>query len=620
MIKEKYSDHLYSGEMLAILEISGTPACILDVHHQTVTLNSGLSSELMIDEAELHLSNWLSLFRIHDRGEIYRVIHQLAEWDEAELTVTIPIADVNKTFSCKLLHLSNGDIAVIFSSLFNQTKIPSQKSYQYTKKNPLPSCTVLNLTETFKTQAKTTRTSKVKERLVEAADNFPYGLAMLNSNWEVIYANSVMENMVDLPLSKYYRKKLWDLFSVDDYNNFFQHCLRAMETQETVEFQGTLHKKGIMMDLTIVPSEQGITIIAKDITWYMDQFERLRKSENRFSIITNHIKEACWVCSPETGELVFLSDSFTQIYGVDKEIILNDPPRLFDLIDKEYLDQVKEAALIMTQKEHQVEFTITTPDGESKWIRMKGFPAEDDGKQYVVGIDEEITKIKEMTLLEEKSRQLSTITQMAAGVAHEIKNPLTAIKGFLQIGAVNPDLRDSYHDIILDEVNRIESIVQDFMMLSKPKSSVQLEYVNLDAIISYVSRLLDPDTSNKEVMIHYTCDSKLNGFYCEPKRLKQILINLVSNAMDALDEDGEVQIEAVLQNDELIISVIDNGHGLSEQELTKLGEPFYTTKEKGTGLGIMVTKKMIDDLDGRLNYQSSKNEGTCVTVRLPFRT
>nr|WP_256558169.1 ATP-binding protein [Halobacillus sp. A1] len=121
-------------------------------------------------------------------------------------------------------------------------------------------------------------------------------------------------------------------------------------------------------------------------------------------------------------------------------------------------------------------------------------------------------------------------------------------------------------------------------------------------------------------MIHYTCDSRLNGFYCEPKRLKQILINLVSNAMDALDEDGEVQIEAVLQNDELIISVIDNGHGLSEQELTKLGEPFYTTKEKGTGLGIMVTKKMIDDLDGRLNYQSSKNEGTCVTVRLPFRT
>ncbi len=621
VIKERYSDHLYSGELLAILEVSSTPACLLDVHHQTVTLNQTLSAELKIGETKLHLSNWLSLFQIHNRGEIYRIIHQSSAWNETELSVSIQVSNQSKVFSCKMLHLSNGNIAVIFSSPTNKTNKSSQRSYQDTNtQNPLPSSSVLNMTEAFNTRASTTRTSQVKERLVQAADYFPYGLAMLNSNWEVIYANPKMEEMVGLKLSDYYRKKLWELFPVDEYNNFFQHYLRAMETQEPVDFHGHLYKTGIEMDITVVPSEQGATIIAKDISRYNKQLESMRNAEERFNLLSGNIKEACWICSPDLGELHYLSDAFTNIYGLDKQVIMDNPGAFYELIDDEYLEIVKEAGIIMTQKEHQVEYTITTPAGEKKWIRMRGFPAEDQGRKYVVGIDEEITKIKEMSLLEEKSRQLSTITQMAAGVAHEIKNPLTAIKGFLQIGAANPDLRDSYHDIILDEVNRIESIVQDFMMLSKPKSSVQLEYVNLEAIISYVSRLLDPDSSSKEVMIHYTCDSNLKGFYSEPKRLKQILINLVANAMEALGEDGEVQIEAVIHQQELIISVIDNGHGLSEQELSKLGEPFYTTKEKGTGLGIMVTKKMIDDLDGEINYQSSKGEGTCVTVRLPYRT
>ncbi|MCU6340116.1 hypothetical protein KW823_26760, partial [Enterobacter quasiroggenkampii] len=110
-----------------------------------------------------------------------------------------------------------------------------------------------------------------------------------------------------------------------------------------------------------------------------------------------------------------------------------------------------------------------------------------------------------MTDLHAKSQLLSIITLMPVDIGHDSKNLLTAIKGFLQIGAANPDLRDSYHDIILDEVNRIESIVQDFMMLSKPKSSVHLETVDLESIITYVSRLLDPDSSNKGIKLFHTC-------------------------------------------------------------------------------------------------------------------
>ncbi|WP_245807820.1 ATP-binding protein [Halobacillus massiliensis] len=621
MIKEKYSDHVNSDEMLYILGVSGTPACLLDVHHQTVTLNNELKNELLLDESNLHMSRWLSLFEMLDRGEIYRTIHQNSKWNEKEMSVSVKTTHTSKRYYCKMLHLSNNNIAFIFSSQFNKPYLPvfKQKS-DCDHINPLPRGSVLHKTEMFATQPKTTRTSQVKERLVQSSDYFPHGIAMLNRNWEIIYANNAMEKMVNLKLSQYYRKKIWDLFPIDDYYDFFQHYLRAMETQEIVNFIGELFKPHLLLGVTVVPSDQGITIIAQDVTSSTQQLRDLEQVRDRFTLLSENIKEACWICYPQENKLIYLSPAFNEIYGLDKAEVLKEPGLIFSLIDDEFLPEVQEAGKLMTEQKYEVEYSITTPAGEKKWVRMRGFPVKENGQTFVIGMDEDITKFKEMTELQEKSQQLSTITQMAAGVAHEIKNPLTAIKGFLQIGAANPDLRDSYHDIILDEVNRIESIVQDFMMLSKPKSSVQLETVDLESIITYVSRLLDPDSSNKGIKLFHTCDPELDAFYSEPKRLKQILINLLSNAIDSLGEKGEVQLEALLRANELVLCIVDNGHGLTDYELSKLGEPFYTTKEKGTGLGIMVTKKMIDDLDGKIIYESTVGKGTKVTVRLPYKT
>ncbi len=99
--------------------------------------------------------------------------------------------------------------------------------------------------------------------------------------------------------------------------------------------------------------------------------------------------------------------------------------------------------------------------------------------------------------------------------------------------------------------------------------------------------------------------------------MNQILINLVKNAIDAVDSGGEVRVSIEMSSEELTLSVRDNGPGLTSQELTKIGEPFFTTKEKGTGLGVMVTKKIVADLNGIISYESQKGAGTTVTVRLP---
>ncbi|UOR13942.1 ATP-binding protein [Halobacillus amylolyticus] len=627
MTRERYSDHVHSGEMLDILEASGTPACLINVHYQTVALNDEMRKALQLDQTHFSLCEWFSLFRSSNRPDIHQMIYQSSQTEEVDFSVDMRVANEYRIFICKIFHLKNDQRALIFpnsqvhagnsSSLQGDEELLQKDTDLSAHMTELPSNIAFHQT-ILTDQLATNQVSPEKELFSQVADHFPHGLAMVNNNWELIYANDKMEKLTGLSYHMNLNKKLWDVVSADDHSDFFQHCLRAMDTQETVELEGDLNKYDLTVKLTILPTTQGLTIIGQDITLYKQQLLALQASEKRFSILANNINDVFWICDTEFQKIHYVSPAFNEMFGMKRREILASWSSLENIVHMNDYNKILSAFSVMKQQKHQVEYRITTTSGEEKWIRTQGFPIISEGNEYIIGTHQDITKYKEMGQLKEKSQQLSTITQMAAGVAHEIKNPLTAIKGFLQIGAVNPDLRDNYYEIILDEVNRIESIVQDFMMLSKPKSSIQLEKIDIEEVVSYVLRLLDPEATGKNVDLSFTCDIVEKSFESEPKRLKQILLNLASNAIDATEEDGDIRVAAYNKGDELVLSVKDDGQGLSDQQLAKLGEPFFTTKEKGTGLGVMVTKKMVTDLNGTIAYQSELGKGTCVTVCLPY--
>jgi signal transduction histidine kinase len=226
--------------------------------------------------------------------------------------------------------------------------------------------------------------------------------------------------------------------------------------------------------------------------------------------------------------------------------------------------------------------------------------------------------IRALNSIHEDLRQkekLAVIGQMATAIAHEIRNPLSSLKGFTQLQQEKDKGDDQYYPIMLNEIDRINAIVTDLLILGKPNTALKRPS-NITNIIEYVKTIIGPHAQRKDISINLDIEDSL--VLCDENQLKQVFINLIKNAMEAMPDGGEVNIRSENKVYYIEVSIIDEGCGIDSEKLAKLGEPFYTTKENGTGLGLMVTKKIIEEHGGTFSIKSLLGEGTIVTLSLPL--
>ena len=257
-------------------------------------------------------------------------------------------------------------------------------------------------------------------------------------------------------------------------------------------------------------------------------------------------------------------------------------------------------------------------NGDTYWESVKIIPIKDDHGQLIhfVKLSENISERKNAEEMLRKTEMLSAVGQMAAGIAHEIRNPLTALKGFTKLISNAGDSKSSYIGIMLDELDRIEQIVGELLVLAKPQA-VDFANKELGPIVQDVLMLLESQANLGGVEMHSELQEGLRVL-CVENQLKQVFINLLKNAMEAMPKGGHIHVQAVLSSDNrIVVQFADNGAGIPESKLAKLGEPFYSTKEKGTGLGLMVSHKIIENHQGSIAFQSKEGAGTTVTIELP---
>ncbi|WNB91059.1 ATP-binding protein [Bacillus sp. NEB1478] len=259
-------------------------------------------------------------------------------------------------------------------------------------------------------------------------------------------------------------------------------------------------------------------------------------------------------------------------------------------------------------------------DGSLYWVDVTIVPFLDkEGKAYQhISIQYDITEKKRTEEMLLKSEKLSLVGELAAGLAHEIRNPLTTVKGLVQILQTSTDeKRELYTDIILDEINRINLIVSEFMVLAKPHA-VYFSKLNVTDILKTVMYLLEAEANLKNVVIveHFSVEEV--NVYGEKNQLTQVFINLFKNAMEALPHGGIIRVKTKRSGDNVILSIEDNGVGMDEKQVNRIGEPFYTTKETGTGLGLMVSYRIIQNHKGRISVNSVINQGTTFNITLPI--
>ncbi|MEX2104389.1 MAG: ATP-binding protein, partial [Bacilli bacterium] len=218
----------------------------------------------------------------------------------------------------------------------------------------------------------------------------------------------------------------------------------------------------------------------------------------------------------------------------------------------------------------------------------------------------------------QQSEKLSVAGLLAAGISHEIRNSLTAIKGFIHLLQSDHSNNKAYFHIIFSELNRIELILSELLILAKPQY-LKMERKDIRALLSQVTALLGTQAIMNNVQIITKVKTNHTVMTCDENQLKQVFINFLKNAVEAMPDGGEILIEVANQHpDWLMIRIIDQGCGIPAESIERLGEPFYTTKEKGTGLGLMINNKIIENHHGRIYITSKENEGTTVEVRLPI--
>lgn len=317
----------------------------------------------------------------------------------------------------------------------------------------------------------------------------------------------------------------------------------------------------------------------------------------------------------------YVNDHFCKIskYSRD-ELIGKDHGEIFKsgYHTEEYLDNIWH--LIQQGKVWKGEICNKAKDGTLYWVDTTIIPFLNfDGKTYKhISIQYDITEQKKTEEMLLKSEKLSLVGELAAGLAHEIRNPLTTIKGLVQVlQETTADKKALYSDIILTEIDRINYIVSEFMVLAKPHA-VYFNECNLTDILKKVIYLLEAEANLKNVVIINDIANEDVTLHGEKNQLTQVFVNLFKNAMEALPNGGVIRVSTAVVNDNIKISIEDNGVGMSEEQVKRIGEPFYTTKAMGTGLGLMVSYKIIQNHKGSISVKSELNKGTTFDIMLPL--
>lgn len=218
-----------------------------------------------------------------------------------------------------------------------------------------------------------------------------------------------------------------------------------------------------------------------------------------------------------------------------------------------------------------------------------------------------------------QAEKLYVVGQLAAGMAHEIRNPMTTIKGFAQLAATGKTgLTHEQLNIIINESDRIESIIRETILLAKP-TSLDFNPVDISSLLHEVGKLMQTQLDSKNVKLTITVEKDLPVVSGEPNHLKQVFINLIKNSIDAVPGSGGlIFVYAKRVNRNVMITTQDNGCGILPDIQKKLGNPFVTTKDDGTGLGLTVSYSIIQNHGGTIGVKSDAQAGTIFTIELPI--
>lgn len=365
-----------------------------------------------------------------------------------------------------------------------------------------------------------------------------------------------------------------------------------------------------------------LNLFVSDLNTREKEAQELTERLNR---ITDNLQEIVFETN-EKGEIIFLNQAWTQMTGYDIDECLGT-------MYNQYFDQEERVVqhLLSVIKEHKdagrVELQLLHKEGKKVWGDVHYKLYFDEHHQFTGGIGTvaDITKQKQAKLELERSNQqlqmqaqkLAVAGQIAAGIAHEVRNPLTSVNGFLQLMKTQYPERTDYFDIIFSEIKRIDFVLSELLVLAKPQA-VQFQEVQLHELLEQVITLLKTNAVLSNIDLKQPFKRQDAGaILADANQMKQLFINLIKNAIEAMPEGGSIYISTEKVLNEWKITIQDEGKGMSEEDIQKIYDPFFSTKKEGTGLGLTICATILKDHHGRMDVSSELGKGTAFHIYLP---
>ncbi|MGO4345637.1 PAS domain S-box protein [Paenibacillus sp. MCAF9] len=456
-------------------------------------------------------------------------------------------------------------------------------------------------------------------------ENVVAGVFVGQSN-KIVYANPYLAEMYGYTLEEMYELTSSDLVSMDEINH---HRNEIMHGSAIGLNQFPLKCTGRKKDGSIIYLEGNTSIIMfngqlsllgtiQDVTFKREKENLLRDNANLYQKIIKFVPEP--IVISDQGIVLYANKLALHALGIEpgKEVIGRS---VFEFIHpSHHASSLEQMDLIMSSDEPTsfVERVLVRPDGQLLDVEISSIRINNYlGKDVMLSVIRDLTDRKRSEEVLIRSEKLSAIGQLAAGVAHEIRNPLTALKGFTQLLSSKYPENPHYFSIMANEIDRITLIVNEFMTLAKPHFA-NYRSEPLEPILRSVLSLLETQAILINVELKVCFDHTRPSIFCNVDQLKQVFLNIIKNALEAMPQGGEVVVTVASLEDGFVhIRIIDGGPGIPEELISKIGEPFLTTKEKGTGLGIMISNRIIEAHKGTLQISSVMNEGTVVEIMLP---
>ncbi|MEI4801589.1 PAS domain S-box protein [Bacillus sp. FJAT-51639] len=477
-----------------------------------------------------------------------------------------------------------------------------------------------------------------KELLESFVDNNVDAIVITDREGHILQANKAYETIFDWSVQEVIGKKIPCVpdFLMDESMEIIQNILSgksAITRLETIRQR----KNGDLIDISMTISPvldvrgnvMALSAICRDISERKQAekerqqlYQQLQESELKYRALFEQAADAIYVVELDRNRIptrfIEVNTIGCERFNLSRDEMLNLP--FFDLAStdtpllRRLMEKIKEGEDSFTLQD---EYVFPTGKKITTEISIRVFKL--NGKEVFLSISRDITeRIKTEELLR-KSEKLAVVGQLAAAIAHEIKNPLTAMKGFMQLlKTVENESNHHYINIVSSEIDRIESITNEFMAIAKPQA-VKIQPNDISMLMNQVVMLLEPQALMNNIQIRAEVMSNIPMIDCEGNQLKQVFINILKNAIESMPTGGEISIQVDRADDNQInIRFMDQGCGIPQERIPYLGEPFYSIKEEGIGLGLMICYKIIEMHQGKIWIESEVNKGTTIDVTLPI--